>query len=136
MIIIKKKITDGIDVWNDSENFYFEMGLFLINGPAFMYEPVGFNWCNRFKEELKVYHPLNGDKIKRYIENECRNKNNTFSCNDKPIRFEFIFKIRRSYNYIMVLMNEWVVNNFFGQMDLMNNNKIINAKKILKRMNA
>ena len=63
------------------------MGLFLINGhcPAFMYEPVGFNWCNCFKEELIVNQPLNGDKIKRYIENECRNKNNTFSFNDKPI---------------------------------------------------
>ena len=68
---------------------------FLINGhcPAFMYEPVGFNWCNRFKEELKVNHPLNGDKIKRYIENECRNKNNTLSFNDIPIRFELHLKL-------------------------------------------
>ena len=51
------------------------MGLFLINGhcPKFMYEPEGFNWFNFFKEELKVNQPLNGDKIKRYIENECRN---------------------------------------------------------------
>ena len=138
----KEKIIDGIDVWNDSENFYYEMGLFLINGhcPAFMYESVGFNWCNRFKEELKVYQPLNGDKIKRYIENECRNKNNTFSFNDKPIRFEFLFKIRLSYDYIMVLMNEWVANIFLGQMDLPNrglfhnnnNKKIINAEKFFK----
>ena len=68
----KVKITDLIDDRNDSENFYFEMGLFLINRhcPKFMYEPVGFNWFNRFKEKLKVNQPLNGDKIKRYIENE------------------------------------------------------------------
>ena len=142
---IKEKITDGIDVRYDSENFYFEMGLFLISGcgPAFMYKPVGFNWCNRFKEELKINQPLNGDKIKRYIENECRNKNNTFSFNDKPIRFEFIFKISRSYGYMMVLMNEWVANIFLGQIHLLNrglfhnnnnnnNNKIINAEKIFK----
>ena len=136
----KVKITDLIDDRNDSENFYFEMGLFLINGhcPAFMYEPVGFNWCNCFKEELKVYQPLNGDKIKRYIENECRNKNNTFSFNDKPIRFEFIFKIKRSYDYMMVLMNEWVINRF-RQRDLTNrglflnnNKKIINAENFFK----
>ena len=89
---IKEKITDGIDVRNDSENFYFEMGLFLINGHclSFMHEPVGVNWCNSFKEKLNVNQPLNGDKIKKYIENECRNKNNTFSFNDKPIRFKFI----------------------------------------------
>ena len=117
------------------------MGLFLINGrcPEFMYEPVGFNWFNCFKEELNVYQPLNGDKIKRYIENECRNKNNTFSFNDKPIRFEFIFKIRRSYDYMMVLMNEWATNRFFRHRDLMNrrlfhnnNKKIINAEKFFK----
>ena len=103
----KVKITDHIDEENDSENFYFEMGLFLINGhsPNFMHEPVGFNWCNCFKEELKVNQSLNSDKIKRYIENECRNKNNTFSFNDKPIQFEFIFKIKRSYDYLTVLMN-------------------------------
>ena len=43
------------------------MGLFLINGhcPAFMNEPVGFNWCNSFKEKLNVNQPLNGDKIKK-----------------------------------------------------------------------
>ena len=107
---------------NDSENFYFEMGLFLINGrcPKFMYEPVGFNWFYSFKEKLEANQPLNGDKIKRYIENECRNKNNTFSFNDKPIRFEFIFKIRRSYEYMMVLMNHWVTNRFFENGDLMN----------------
>ena len=137
----KVKITDFIDVQNDSENFYFEMGLFLINGhcPKFMYEPVGFNWFYPFKEELKVNHPLNGDKIKRYIENECRNKNNTFSFNDKPIRFEFIFKIKRSYDYMMVLMNEWLTNRFFRHRDLMNrrlfhynNKKIINAEKTFK----
>ena len=41
----KVKITDLIDDQNDSENFYFEMGLFLISGhcPEFMYESVGFN---------------------------------------------------------------------------------------------
>ena len=67
----KVKIIDHIDEENDSENFYFEMGLFLINRhcPEFMYEPVGFNWFYRFKEELKVNQPLNGDKIKGYIEN-------------------------------------------------------------------
>ena len=137
----KVKITDFIDVQNDSENFYFEMGLFLINGhcPKFMYEPVGFNWFYPFKEELKVNQPLNGDKIKRYIENECRNKNNTFSFNDKPIRFEFIFKIKRSYDYMMVLMNEWLTNRLFRHRDLMNrrlfhynNKKIINAEKNFK----
>ena len=108
-----------------------------------MYEPVGFNWCNCFKEELKVNQPLNGDKIKTYIENECRNKNNTFSFNDKPIQFEFIFKINRSYDYPTVLMNEWVTNQHFRQRDLMNrglflnnNKKIINAEKNLKRMNV
>ena len=118
------------------------MVFFLINGlcPAFMYEPVGFNWCNCLKEKLKVYQPLNGNKIKRYIENECRNKNNTFSFNDKPIRFEFIFKIKRSYDFMMVLMNDWVTNQHFRQRDLMirglfhnnNNKKIINAEKIFK----
>ena len=47
---IKEKITDGVAVQNDSEHFYFEMGLFLINEhcPEFMYEPVDFNWYNRF----------------------------------------------------------------------------------------
>ena len=35
---IKEKITDGVYAQDDSENFYFEMGLFLINGhcPSFM----------------------------------------------------------------------------------------------------
>ena len=119
----KVKITDHIDERNDSENFYFEMGLFLINGhcPKFMHEPVGFNWLNRFKEELKVNQPLNGDKIKRYIENECRNKNNTFSFNDKPIQFEFIFKIKRSYDYLTVLLNEWAATRaFISERDLIN----------------
>ena len=98
------------------------MGLFLINGhcPEFMYESVGFNWFNCFKEELKVNQPLNGDKIKRYIENECRNKNNTFLFNDKPIQFEFIFKIKRSYDHLMVLLNEWATNLYFRQRDSMN----------------
>ena len=132
----KVKITDnGIAVQYDNDHFYFEMGLFLINGhcPAFMYEPVGFNWCKRLKEELKVYQPLYGDTIKRYIEKECRNKNNTFSFNDKPIRFEFVFKIKRSYYYLTVLMNQWVTNRFFEHEDLMDNNKkIINAEKIFK----
>ena len=118
----KVKITDLIDDQNDSENFYFEMGLFLINGhcPKFMYEPVGFNWFNRFKEELKVNQPLNGDKIKRYIENECRNKNNTSLFNDKPIQFEFIFKVKRSYDHLMVLLNEWTVNRYYTQRNEMN----------------
>ena len=99
-----------------------------------MYEPVGFNWYNRFKEELKVNQPLNGDKIKRYIENECRNKNNSFSFNDKPIQFEFIFKIKRSSDYMTVLMNEWVLNHFFRQSCLTNNKKkIINAEKTFKQ---
>ena len=117
----KVKITDLIDDQNDSENFYFEMGLFLFNGHCrkFMYEPVGFNWFNRFKEELKVNQPLNGDKIKRYIENECRNKNNTFLFNDKPFHFEFIFKINRSYDYLMVLLNEWAANRYFTQRNVM-----------------
>ena len=140
----KVKITDdGIAVQYNIDHFYFEMGLFLINGHclAFMYEPVGFNWCNRLKEKLDVNQPLNGDKIKRYIENECRNKNNTFSFNDKPIRFEFIFKIKRSYVYLMVLMNDWVANQHFRNMGLEsrrlfhnnnNNKKIISAKKIFK----
>ena len=138
----KVKITDLIDDQNDSENFYFEMGLFLINGhcPKFMYEPVGFNWFYRFKEELKVNQPLNGDKIKTYIENECRNKNNTFLFNDKPIQFEFIFKIKRSYDHLMVLLNELSANLYFRQRDLMNRGlfliimikKIINAEKFFK----
>ena len=117
------------------------MGLFLINGhrPKFMHESVGFNWFYRFKEELKVNQPLNGDKIKRYIENECRNKNNTFLFNDKPIQFEFIFKIKRSYDYLMVLLNEWTVNRYSTQRNEMirrlffyNNKQIINAKKTFK----
>ena len=137
----KVKITEIIDYWDGSENFYFEMGLFLINGhcPNFMHEPVGFNWFNCFKEELKINQPLNGDKIKRYIENECRNKNNTFLFNDKPIQFEFIFKINRSYDYLMVLLNEWTANRYFTQRDLMNrglfsnnNKKIINVEKTFK----
>ena len=117
----KVKTTDLIDDQNDSENFYFEMGLFLINGqcPKFMYEPVGFNWFYRFKEELKVNQPLNGDKIKRYIENECRNKNNTFLFDDKPIQFDFIFKINRFYDYLMVLLNEWTANRYFTQRNVM-----------------
>ena len=134
----KVQITELIDDWDGSENFYFEMGLFLINGqcPEFMHEPVGFNWFYRFKEELKVNQPLNGDKIKRYIENECRNKNNTFLFNDKPIQFEFIFKINRSYDYLMVLLNEWAANQYSTQRNVMirrlffdNNKKIINAEK-------
>ena len=126
----KVKITD---VWNVSENLYFEMGLFLINGvcPDFMYEPVGFNWCNRFKEKLEVNQPLNGDKIKRYIENECRNKNNTFSFNDKPIQFEFIFKINRSGDYLMASMNVWEINQHFGQRGLLYLMKKV-TKKIIK----
>ena len=42
----KVKITELIDDRDGSENFYFEIGLFLINGhcPKFMHEPVGFNW--------------------------------------------------------------------------------------------
>ena len=137
----KVKITEIIDDWDGSENFYFEMGLFLINGhcPNFMHEPVGFNWFNCFKEELKVNQPLNGDKIKRYIENECRNKNNTFLFNDKPIQFEFIFKINRSYDYLMVLLNEWTANRYFAQRNVMirrlffdNNKQIINAEKTFK----
>ena len=140
----KVKITDdGIAVQYNNDHFYFEMGLFLINGhcPAFMYEPVGFNWCNSFKEKLGANQPLNGDKIKKYIENECRNKNNTFSFNDKPIQFEFIFK--RSYVYLMVLMNDWVANQHFTNMGLKsrrlfhnNNKKIIIAKKIFKEDNC
>ena len=117
----KVKITDLIDDQNDSENFYFEMGLFLINGycPGFMHEPVGFNWFYSFKVKLEVNQPLNGDKIKRYIENECRNKNNTFLFNDKPIQFEFIFKIKRSYDHLMVLLNEVEAKLYFRQRDLM-----------------
>ena len=73
--------------------------------------------------------------IKRYIENGCRNKNNTFSFNDKPIRFEFIFKIKRSYDYMMVLMNEWVINRF-RQRDLTNRGLFLNNnKKIIKAEN-
>ena len=108
------------------------MGLFLINGvcPKFMYEPVGFNWCNRSKEDLKINQPLNGDKIKRYIENECKNKNNTLSFNDKPIQFEYIFKIYREHHYMTILMNEWVLNHVVG---LANNKKIIKAEKIFKK---
>ena len=67
-------------------------------------------------------------------------KNNTFSFNVKPIRFEFIFKISRSYDYIMILhlLQE---SRYFEQRDLPNrglfhndnnNNKIINAEKIFK----
>ena len=105
-----------------------------------MYGPVGFNWFNCFKEELKVNQPLNGDKIKRYIENECRNKNDTFLFNDKPIQFEFTFKINRSYDYLMVLLNEWAINLYFRQRDSMNrglffinnNKKIINSEKNFK----
>ena len=117
----KVKITELINDRDGSENFYFEMGLFLINGKCskFMHEPVGFNWNNDFKKELKVNQPLNGDKIKRYIENECRNKNNTFLFNDKPIQFEFIFKINRSYDYLMVLPNEWTANRYFTQRNVM-----------------
>ena len=117
----KVKITDLIDDRNDSENFYFEMGLLLINWhcPEFMHEPVGFNWFYSFKEKLEVNQPLNGDKIKRYLENERRNKNNTFLFNDKPIQFEFIFKIKRSYDHLMVLLNEVAANLYFRQRDLM-----------------
>ena len=32
-----------------------------------MYEPVGFNWCNSFKEKLGANQPLNGDKIKNIL---------------------------------------------------------------------
>ena len=94
-----------------------------------MYEPIGFNWFYSFKEKLEVNQPLNGDKMKRYIENECRNKNNTFSFNDKPIRFEFIFKIRRSYDYMMVLMNEWLANLYFRHMGLASRRLFHNNKK-------
>ena len=117
------------------------MGLFLINGhcPEFMHEPVGFNWFYSFKEKLEVNQPLNGDKIQRYIENECRNKNNTFLFNDKPIQFEFIFKIKRSYDHLMVLLNEVAVNQYYTQRNEMirrlfsdNNKQIINTEKIFK----
>ena len=139
-MIIKKKITECIDNSDVSESFYFYMSLFLINGdcPKFMYEPVGFNWYHNFKKELKVNHPLNGDKIKRYIEIECRNKNNTFLFNDKPIKFEFIFKINRSYDYQMVLLNDWEANRYFTQSNVMvrklfsDNKQIINAEKTFK----
>ena len=101
---------------------------------------IGFNWFYRFKEELKVNQPLNGDKIKRYIENECRNKNNTFLFNDKPIQFEFIFKINRLYDYLMVLLNEWAANRYSTQRNVMirrlfffdNDKKIIYAEKTFK----
>ena len=131
---IKEKITDGVAVQDDSEHFYFEMGLFLINEhcPEFMYEPVGFNWNNRFKKKLKVYHPLYGNKIKKYIRNECSKKNNTFSFNVKPIRFEFIFKIRRTYDYIMLIHYLQVADQYFEQRNLANNKKIIKAEKIFK----
>ena len=127
----KEKITDFFDFRTDSENFYFEMGLFLINGvcPEFMYEPVGFNWYNRLKEKLEIDRPLNNDKIKRYTENECRNKNNTFSFNDKPIQSEFIFKIKRSPVYMTILLNEWVLNQHFS---FINYKKLIKAEKIFK----
>ena len=138
----KVKITELIDDRDGSENYYFVMDLFLINGKCSkcMHEPVGFNWNHDFKKELKVNKPLNGDKIKRYIENECRNKNNTFLFNDKPIQFKFIFKINRSYDYLMVLLNEWTINRYFTQQNEMNrrpffdNNKkqIINAGKTFK----
>ena len=94
-----------------------------------MYESVGINWFYYFKEKLEVNQPLNGDKIKRYIENECRNKNNTFSFNDKPIRFEFIFKIRRSYDYMMVLMNERLANLYFRHRGLASRRLFHNNKK-------
>ena len=46
--------------------FILRWVFFLINGhcPKFMYEPVGFNWFYRFKGELKVNQPLNGEKNK------------------------------------------------------------------------
>ena len=111
--------------------FILRWVLFLINGhcPNFMHEPVGFNWFNHFKEELKVNQPLNGDEIKRYIENECRNKNNTFLFNDKPIQFEFIFRIKRSYDHLMVLLNELTANLYFRERDLINRGLFFNNKK-------
>ena len=134
-IVSDNKVKIDYSMRYNSENFYFEMGLFLINrhSPVFMFEPVGFNWDNRFEEELEVNQPLNGDKIKRYIENECRNKNNTFSFNDKRIQLEFIFRIiDRSYDHLMRLMNVLERNLHFSQRGLLKNNnkKIINAEKI------
>ena len=131
---IKEKMTDGVAVGDDSKHFYFEMGLFLKNEhcPEFMYEPVGLNWNNRFKKKLKVYQPLYGNKIKKYIRNECSKKKNTFSFNVKPIRFEFVFKIRRSDDYLTILDLRQVTG-YFEQMDLANNNKKINnAEKFFK----
>ena len=113
------------------------MGLFFINYSK--YEPVGFDWHNEFKEEFKVNHPLDGYELKMYFEHECRDKNNTFLFNDKPIQFEFIFKINRSYDYQMVLLNEWAANRYFAQRNVLirrlfsdNNKQIINAEKTFK----
>ena len=117
------------------------MGLFLINdsNSIFMYEPIGFDWY-RFKEKFDFNHPLNGDVIKRYIENECRNKNNTFLFNDRPISFEFVFKIFRTNEYLYTLRNEWEVYRHILNTDsesesdddsinTMNKKQIINAEQ-------
>ena len=68
-------------------------------------------------------------KIKTYIKNECRNKNNTFLFNNKPIQFEFIFKIKRSYDHLMVLLNVLSANLHFRQRDLMNRGLFFNNNK-------
>ena len=116
---IKEKLIeergDGLGV--DDENFYFVTSLFLTNYSR--YEPVGFDCNNEFKQKFKAIYPLDGYELKMNFEHECREKNNIFLFNNKPIHFEFIFKINRSYDYIMVLMNEWVTNQYFIQVNMM-----------------
>ena len=53
--------------------------------------PIGFDRWG-FKKEIDFNHPLNGDEVKKYIENESRTKNITFLFNDKPILFNFEVK--------------------------------------------
>ena len=133
--IKEKIIEERANGWGVDENYYFEMGLFLINDSnhVFIYEPVGFNWFYHFKEKFEFDQTLNGDEIKKYIENECRNKNNTFLFNDKPIQFEFIFKINRSDDYMYRLHNDWEAYGAFNlNLNSKPDKKIINAEKTFK----
>ena len=67
---------------------------------------IGFDrW--HFKEKFDFNHPLNGDEVKRYFENESRSKNITFLFNEKPIPFNFEVKIFRTDEYERRLYAKW-----------------------------
>ena len=128
------------DNWEIYQNYYYFKICLLLTHNSFAVEhyhtPIGFDRWD-FKKEIDFNHPLNGDEVKRYIENESRTKNITFLFNDKPIPFNFEVKSFQTDEYEQRLYAEWAarINSHPGSEsddDAMNKKRIINAEQTFK----